>query len=162
VGFPLGFTLPEVKSLEAERVIRNGAQEIDVVINLSALKSGDYELVEEDLRGVVKVAKTKEVATKVIIEACYLTDKEKVAACLLAEKVGADFVKTSTGFGPGGATVHDVQLMRRVLSDKIGVKAAGGIRTLRDVIKMVKAGASRIGTSHGVAIAKEVLAKRAN
>ncbi|MFQ6075330.1 MAG: deoxyribose-phosphate aldolase [Candidatus Bathyarchaeia archaeon] len=152
IGFPLGATAPEVKIFEAEDAIRRGAREVDIVINLGALKSGDYALVRRDVEGVVRAAKPKDVATKVIIEACFLTDEEKVKACTIAREAGADFVKTSTGFGSGGATVHDVELMRRTVGREMRVKAAGGIRTFEQAMSMIEAGATRIGASAGVAI----------
>jgi len=150
VGFPLGATLPEVKAYEAARVIEEGADEVDMVMNVGALKAGNYELVLRDIRGVVEAAHQNDALVKVIIEAGYLTDEEKVAACKLAQKAGADFVKTSTGFGPTGATIHDVRLMRKTVGDAMGVKAAGGIRTLQDALAMIEAGANRIGTSRAV------------
>lgn len=152
IGFPLGATAPEVKIFEAEDAIRRGAREVDIVINLGALKSGDYALVRRDVEGVVRAAKPKDVATKVIIEACFLTDEEKVKACTIAREAGADFVKTSTGFGSGGATVHDVELMRRTVGREMRVKSAGGIRTFEQAMSMIEAGATRIGASAGVAI----------
>jgi len=158
VGFPLGAVLPEVKALEAKRAVEGGAQELDMVINVGALKSGDYERVKRDIETVVEAAhsNSREVTVKVIIEAGYLTDEEKVAACRIAKEAGADFVKTSTGFA-GGATVEDVKLMRRTVGREMGVKAAGRIRTLEDALAMIGAGANRIGTSSGVAIIEESL-----
>jgi len=128
IGFPLGTTLPEVKAYETERVIRDGANEVDMVINLGALKAGDYELVQRDIEGVVHVAQRNGVLVKVIIEAAALTDDAKVKVCTLAKAAGADFVKTSTGYGPGGASLHDVALMRRAVGPAMGVKASTGIR----------------------------------
>ena len=153
VGFPFGAVLPEVKALEAKRAMEMGARELDMVINLGALKSGDYETVKRDIKTVVEAAHftSSGVIVKVIIEAGYLTDEEKVVACKIAKEAGADFVKTSTGFA-GGATVEDVKLMRRTVGREMGVKAAGGIRTLEDALAMIGAGANRIGTSSGVAI----------
>lgn len=155
VAFPLGATLPEVKVYEAERVIADGAQEIDMVINIGALKAGDDELVKRDIAGVVRVCHAHGAICKAIIEAALLTEEEKIRACTLAKAAGADFVKTSTGFGPGGATVEDVALMRRVVGPELGVKAAGGIRSFKDVEALVKAGATRIGASAGVKIVQE-------
>lgn len=152
VGFPFGATATEVKVFEAERVIAEGAEEIDMVMNVGALKSGNSELVRKDLESVVAVAEKNKVVSKVIIETCYLTRKEKILACELVMAGGAGFVKTSTGFGKGGATVEDVRLMREVVGSKIGVKASGGIRTYEDALKMINAGASRIGSSSSVRI----------
>jgi deoxyribose-phosphate aldolase len=157
VGFPLGANTPEVKALEAERAVNDGASEIDMVIDIGALKSRDYRLVKEDIRKVVERAQAqKNMVVKVIIEAGLLTDDEKVLACRLVKESGADFVKTSTGFNALGATVHDVKLMRSAVGSDFGVKASGGIRTYRDAAKLVEAGANRIGTSSGVAIIEEV------
>ncbi len=152
IGFPLGATLTEVKAYESERAIALGARELDMVINVGALKSREYAWVEEDIRAVVNVAHPRGATVKVIIEAALLTDEEKVKACTLAKAARADYVKTSTGFGPGGATVEDVALMRRVVGPEVGVKAAGGIRTYEDAKAMVQAGATRIGASAGVKI----------
>ena len=154
IGFPLGATTPEVKAFEARDAVENGAHEIDMVINIGALRSGDYELVKRDIEGVVKAAKGRVV--KVIIETCYLTDEEKKRACELAKKAGADFVKTSTGFGTGGATIHDVKLMRETVGEDMGVKAAGGIHHFEDAVAMIDAGADRIGTSASIQIMKEL------
>jgi deoxyribose-phosphate aldolase len=151
IGFPLGATTPEVKAFETKNAIENGATEVDMVINIGALKSGDDELVEKDIRAVVEAAKGKALV-KVIIETCLLTDEEKVRACQLAVKAGADFVKTSTGFSTGGATVEDVALMRKIVGPNVGVKASGGIRNADDLLAMEKAGANRIGASAGVQI----------
>lgn len=156
VGFPLGATTSAVKAFETKEAIQNGADEIDMVINVGALKSGNLDLVESDIRAVVEVSGDKLV--KVIIEACLLTDQEKVLACQLAQKAGADFVKTSTGFSTGGATVADVRLMRETVGPDMGVKAAGGARSYADALAFVEAGATRIGTSTGVAILKGELA----
>jgi deoxyribose-phosphate aldolase len=155
VGFPHGATLADVKRYEAYRVIEAGASDVDMVINLGLLKSGDVCGVEDDIRGVVGACRERGATSKVIIEAALLNDEEKVAACVLAKRAGADFVKTSTGFGPGGALVRDVALMRRVVGPDMGVKAAGGIRDLRTLRALVEAGATRIGTSAGVAIVRE-------
>ena len=156
VGFPLGATTSAVKSFETKEAIQNGADEIDMVINVGALKSGYVDLVESDIRAVVEASGDKLV--KVIIEACLLTDEEKVQACQLAQKAGADFVKTSTGFSTGGATLPDVKLMRQTVGADMGVKAAGGARSYADAVAFVEAGATRIGTSSGVAILKGELA----
>jgi len=157
VGFPVGATLPEVKAFEAERVVEMGAEEVDMVINIGALKSKDYETVRRDIEAVVGVKKAhKNLVVKVIIETGLLTDEEKVVACRLAKEAGADFVKTSTGLLGGGATVADVKLMRRTVGRDMGVKASGGIRTLRDALAMIEAGANRVGTSTGVAIIEEM------
>ncbi len=154
VGFPLGATPPEVKAYEAQLAIDHGATEIDMVINIGALKSKDYELVARDIRAVVRVchAHTPLILVKVIIEAALLNDEEKIAACLLSKECGADFVKTSTGFAAGGATVADVTLMRRVVGPQMGVKAAGGVRTRAEAEAMTAAGATRLGASAGVKI----------
>ena len=155
VGFPLGATSTEAKVFETQQAIRDGATEVDMVINVGGLKSRDYELVERDIASVARACHAANVILKVIIEAALLNDDEKVVACQLAKVAGADFVKTSTGFGPGGATLEDVALMRRVVGPTMGVKAAGGIRTLEDAQKMVAAGASRIGASASVKIMQE-------
>ncbi len=152
VGFPLGATLSTVKAFETEKVIADGAQEVDMVLNVGALKSGDYNLVKEDVTAVVQAAHAKKVLVKVIIETCLLTDDEKIKACLICKEAGADFVKTSTGFNSGGATLPDVALMRKTVGPEMGVKAAGGVRTRDDVLAMIDAGATRIGTSGGVKI----------
>jgi deoxyribose-phosphate aldolase len=155
IGFPLGATLPAVKAFEAEQVIALGAREVDMVQNVGALKSGDLDLVRQDMVAVVEVAHAHGALCKVILETALLTDEEKIAACNLARDVGADFVKTSTGFGPGGATVHDVALMRQTVGPTMGVKASGGIRTYADALAMIRAGATRIGASAGVRILAE-------
>lgn len=152
IGFPLGATAPEVKAFETQNALDHGASEIDMVINIGALKARDLDLVAKDIRGVVTAAHARGALVKVIIEAVLLTDEEKTIACLLSKEAGADFVKTSTGFASGGATVHDVELMRRVVGPEMGVKAAGGVRTYEDAEKMIKAGATRIGASAGVKI----------
>ena len=152
VGFPLGATTPEVKAFEAEQALQEGASEIDMVINIGAIKDRNLELAARDVRAVVKVVHNLGGLLKVIIETALLTDEEKQIACLIAKEAGADFVKTSTGFSTAGATVEDVALMRRTVGPTIGVKAAGGVRTDEDMQKMVKAGATRIGTSAGVKI----------
>src|SRR3954467_14282910 len=155
IGFPLGATLPDVKAYEARRAIFDGAREVDMVINVGALKSGDDCLVEHDIRSVVEVAHEYNVTCKVIIETALLNDDEKVRACLAAKSAGADFVKTSTGFSKGGATVADIALMRRTVGSELGVKASGGVKGLEDARAMVQAGATRIGASVGVKIAQE-------
>ena len=152
VGFPLGATAPEVKAYEAQTALDSGATEIDMVINIGALKSKDYEMVARDIRAVVRVCHAKAALVKVIIEAALLTEEEKVAASLLAKEAGADYVKTSTGFASGGATVADVALMRRTVGPEMGVKAAGGVRDRADAEAMIKAGATRLGASAGVKI----------
>jgi len=151
IGFPLGATMPETKAFETREAIGEGAQECDMVINIGALKSGDYGLVERDIRGVVRAARQTTVV-KVILETCLLTDEEKVKACEIAKRAGADYVKTSTGFSSGGATAEDIALMRKTVGPDMGVKASGGVRTREDADKMVKAGATRIGASASVKI----------
>lgn len=152
IGFPLGATASEVKAFEAANAIDQGATEIDMVINIGALKARELEVVAQDIRGVVKVAHSRGAIVKVILETSLLTDEEKTIACMLSKEAGADFVKTSTGFAGGGATVHDVALMRRVVGPEMGVKASGGVRTYEDAESMIKAGATRIGASAGVKI----------
>lgn len=154
IGFPLGANSSEVKAFEASVAVREGAEEIDMVINIGALKDEKYDFVENDIRSVVKAS--GKAIVKVIIETCYLTDKEKIKACKLAVKAGAKFVKTSTGFGPAGATAGDVALMRATVGNDIGVKAAGGIRSLKDAVDMLEAGASRLGASSGIKIIGEL------
>src|SRR5499433_701914 len=160
IGCPRGATLPDVKAYEARRAIMDGAREVDMVINIGALKSGDDCLVEHDIRSVVEVAHEYDVTCKVIIETALLTDDEKVRACEAARKAGADFVKTSTGFSKGGATVADVALMRRVVGSALGVKASGGVKSIDDARAMIEAGATRIGASVGVKIAQEAAGTR--
>ncbi len=156
IGFPLGANEPETKALEARRAIREGATEVDMVINVGALKSGRDELVYKDIRAVVEAAMDGGAICKVILETSLLNDDEKVRACQAAKRARADFVKTATGFGPGGATADDVALMSRAVSGtKMGVKASGGIRNLQDAEQMIRAGATRIGASAGVRIVKE-------
>ena len=155
VGFPLGATTSDTKHYETRRAIFDGAREIDMVVNVGALKSGDLRVVECDIEAVTAPCRDAGVVSKVIIEAALLTDEEKITACTLAKAAGAAFVKTSTGFGPGGATAHDVALMRRVVGEEMGVKAAGGVRDLEAVQAMVAAGATRIGASAGVRIVQE-------
>lgn len=156
VGFPLGAALTTVKRFEAAEALRLGADELDMVLNIGALKSGDRGRVAADIRGVVEVAHAAGAILKVILETALLTDDEKATACELAVSAGADFVKTSTGHAGGGATVEDVRLMRRVVGTRCGVKAAGGIRTAAQLAAMLEAGADRIGTSAGVAIMQEL------
>lgn len=156
VGFPLGATTPDVKNFETRRAIFDGATEIDMVINVGALKSGDLRTVERDIEAVTTACRDACVTSKVIIEAALLTDEEKVTASILSKAAGADFVKTSTGFGPGGATAADVALMRRVVGADMGIKAAGGVKDLPALRAMVEAGATRVGASAGVRIVKEL------
>ncbi|MFB4164875.1 deoxyribose-phosphate aldolase [Alteribacillus sp. JSM 102045] len=151
IGFPLGATMPEVKAFETKNAIANGASEIDMVLNIGALKSGQEEQVRADIEAVVQAAKEKAIV-KVIIETVLLTDDEKVNACQLAVQAGADFVKTSTGFAGGGATVEDVKLMKNTVGEKAKVKASGGVRDKQTALAMVEAGAERIGTSSGASI----------
>lgn len=153
IGFPLGASAPEVKAFEAAHAIGQGAGEVDMVINIGALKDGNDALVEADIAGVVQAASGKALV-KVIIETCLLTEEEIVRACKLSVAAGADFVKTSTGFSTGGATVEAVALMRKTVGPAVGVKASGGVRTLADAQAMIQAGATRLGTSAGVAIAQ--------
>lgn len=155
VGFPLGATTADVKGYETRRAIYDGAREIDMVINVGALKSGDLRSVERDIEAVAEPCRESGALSKVIIEAALLTDDEKVSACTIAKAAGADYVKTSTGFGPGGATAADVALMRRVVGEAMGVKAAGGVRDLEGLQAMIAAGASRVGASAGVKIVQE-------
>ena len=160
VGFPLGATTPDTKHYETRRAIFDGAREIDMVINVGALKSGDLRIVERDIEAVTFPCRESGVLSKVIIEAALLTDDEKITACTLAKAAGADYVKTSTGFGPSGATVADVMLMRRVVGEEMGVKAAGGVRDLESLKAMVAAGATRVGASAGVRIVQESQGKQ--
>jgi deoxyribose-phosphate aldolase len=153
IGFPLGANLPEAKAVEAKMAINHGAQEIDMVINIGALRSGNFKLVEDEIRLIKKVV--GQLTLKVIIETCLLSDDEKTIACQLAKRAGADFVKTSTGFSSGGATVDDILLMRKAVGQEMGVKASGGIKDLATAKAMIEAGASRLGCSAGVAIVKE-------
>ncbi|MFE0503389.1 deoxyribose-phosphate aldolase [Peribacillus butanolivorans] len=157
IGFPLGATTPETKAFETKDAISNGAHEVDMVINIGALKDKDNELVERDIRAVI-AASTGKALSKVIIETSLLTEEEKVRACELAVKAGTDFVKTSTGFSTGGATVEDVALMRKTVGPDIGVKASGGVRNTSDAQKVIEAGATRIGASAGVSILKGLTA----
>ncbi|CEN84110.1 deoxyribose-phosphate aldolase [[Clostridium] sordellii] len=153
IGFPLGANTSEVKAFETKDAIKKGADEVDMVINIGALKDKDYDYVLNDIKAVVDAA-NKEALVKVIIETCYLTDDEKKIACELSVKAGADFVKTSTGFGTGGSTPEDIKLMREVVGPNIGVKASGGVRNQEDAKDVIKAGCSRIGASASVAITK--------
>jgi deoxyribose-phosphate aldolase len=155
VGFPLGATTPDVKGYETRRAIFDGAREIDMVINVGALKSGDLRVVECDIESVTRPCREAGALSKVIIEAALLTDDEKITACTLAKAAGADYVKTSTGFGPGGATAADVALMRRVVGAEMGVKAAGGVRDLEGMKALIAAGATRVGASAGVKIVQQ-------
>jgi len=154
IGFPLGAATPESKVFEAKDAVRNGADEIDMVINIGALKDKKYEIVKKEIKDIVDVV--GKVVVKVIIETCYLTDEEKIKACLIAKEAGAHFVKTSTGFGPKGATAEDVALMRKTVGPNMGIKASGGIRTIDDAVKMINAGANRIGTSRAVEIVEGI------
>lgn len=153
IGFPLGANTTEVKVFEAKDAIEKGAQEIDMVINIAMLKDKEYDYVENEIHQIVEAAKDKAIV-KVIIEACLLTDEEKIKACELSQKAGADFVKTSTGFSTGGATVHDIALMRKTVGAEMGVKASGGVHTHEEALAMVEAGANRIGASAGVKLLK--------
>ena len=152
VGFPLGAMIKEAKAYEAKFAVDSGAEEIDMVINIGLLKSGKIDLFERDIKKVREACKAS--VLKVIIETCLLNDKEKILACQIAKEYGADFVKTSTGFSTSGATEHDIELMRKTVGDKMGVKASGGIKTYEDAIRMINAGANRLGTSSGIAIMK--------
>lgn len=162
IGFPLGATISDVKAYETRRAIFNGAREVDMVINIGALKSGDDCTVEDDIRAVVEAAHENGILCKVIIETALLTDEEKVRACLASKNAGADFVKTSTGFAKGGATVDDIALMRRAVGKGLGVKASGGVKGIEDAKAMVEAGATRIGASVGVKIAQEASGVKSN
>ena len=154
VGFPLGCSTSQVKALEAGRAVEDGADEIDMVLAVGALKQGLHDQVENDIRAVVAAA--GQALVKVIIEACYLSDSEKRAACSIAERAGADFVKTSTGFGSGGALVEDIRLMKSVVGDRLQIKASGGISTLEQALALIEAGADRLGASAGVTIIGEL------
>lgn len=155
IGFPLGATTTRTKALEAEEAIAQGANEVDMVLNVGAFKSGDYDLALNDIQAVVRTARGKAIV-KVILETGLLNEAEKIKGCELSVAAGAHFVKTSTGFGPGGATVEDIALMRRVVGPEIGVKASGGVRDYDTAIAMIKAGATRIGTSSGVKIITKI------
>lgn len=154
IGFPLGVTLTSVKIFEAMECVQEGAQELDIVMNIGAAKAGRWDVVEREISGLLMA--TPETVHKIIIETHYLTDEEKVKASLIVMGTGAEFIKTSTGFAPGGATVKDIVMIKTVTNGEIGIKAAGGIRTLKDAMELIKAGATRIGTSHGVEIIKEL------
>ena len=153
IGFPLGANTTEVKVFETKDAIEKGAQEIDMVINIAMLKDKEYDYVENEIHQIVEAAKDKAIV-KVIIETCLLTDEEKIKACELSQKAGADFVKTSTGFSTGGATVHDIALMRKTVGAEMGVKASGGVHTHEEALAMVEAGATRFGASAGVKLLK--------
>ncbi|MEN8172172.1 MAG: deoxyribose-phosphate aldolase [Chloroflexota bacterium] len=152
IGFPLGASASETKTFETEIATRDGASEIDMVVNIGALKAKDHDLVTKDIQSVVDTAHAAGAIVKVIIETSLLTDHEKETACLLSKEAGADFVKTSTGFSGGGATVEDIALMRRVVGPEMGVKASGGVKNYNDAVKMIAAGATRIGASAGIKI----------
>ncbi len=156
IGFPLGATVTKVKQCEAVELLRLGAREIDMVLNIGALKAGQHEQVASDIRAIAEVTHKREALLKVILETVLLTDEEKVTACKISMDAGSDFVKTSTGFLGGGATVADIALMRNTVGTRCGVKASGGIRTAADLRAMVSAGANRIGTSNGVNIIREL------
>lgn len=158
VGFPLGATLPEVKAFEAVESIKNGATEVDMVINVGALKSGKLDLVEQDIMAVAEACRDKALL-KVIIETCLLTNEEKISVCQIAKNAGADYVKTSTGFSTGGALVEDIQLMRKAVGNIMGVKASGAVRDLETALKMIEAGATRIGASASVNIVNDIASK---
>ena len=158
VGFPLGASTASIKRAEAAEALREGAREIDMVINVGALRSGDFEVVDGEIRAVAEACRQAGAIVKTILETALLDDRQKAIACALAKLAGADFVKTSTGFGPAGATVEDVALMRLVVGSEMGIKAAGGIRTLDDFRRMVAAGATRIGASASVKIAEAAAA----
>ena len=151
IGFPLGTTTTEVKAFETEQAIKNGATEVDMVINIGKLKENNLKYVKNDIEAVVNAANGKAL-TKVIIESCLLTDEEKVTVCTIAKEVGADFVKTSTGFSSGGATKEDIKLMRETVGEEMGVKASGGVRSNADAMIMIENGATRIGASASIAI----------
>lgn len=157
IGFPLGASSSKMKRMEAQIALDDGASEFDMVMNLGALKSSQYSVVMDDIKGVVEAVEGCTV--KVIIENCYLTDDEKRIACMLVDESGAQFIKTSTGFGPSGATIQDVMLMRTLVRPSVGVKAAGGIKDAETALKMVEAGANRLGTSSGAKIMTEMLTK---
>lgn len=156
IGFPLGQTTIEVKAFETKTAIKEGADEIDYVINIERLKAKDYEYIKREMEEIVSLCRKHSVISKVIFENCYLTDEEKIKLSEIAKEVLPDFIKTSTGFGTGGATIEDVKLMKSVVGDKVKVKAAGGIRDLKTLLAMVDAGAERIGTSAGIEILKEL------
>ncbi|MDA9461025.1 Deoxyribose-phosphate aldolase [Enterococcus mundtii 3F] len=155
IGFPLGQTTIETKVFEVKDAIKNGADEIDYVINIGKLKEGDIDYIRDEMKAVVNASREGGIISKVILENCYLTDQEKMAVCEIAKEVKPDYVKTSTGFGTGGATVEDVKLMKQVVGETVKVKAAGGIRDLDTALQMIKAGAERLGTSAGIKIIEE-------
>lgn len=155
VGFPLGITTVEVKAFETEQAIENGANEIDYVINIGKIKQGDTDYIRREMKTITDICRKHGVTSKVIFENCYLTDEEKTELCKIAKEIKPDFIKTSTGFGPSSATVHDVKLMKDTVGSDVKVKAAGGVRTLADCLAMVEAGAERIGCSNSPAIADE-------
>lgn len=155
IGFPLGANTTEVKAFETKNAIENGAAEVDMVINIGKLKEGNLEYVKNDIESVVNATSGKAL-TKVIIETCILTDEEKIKVCKIAKEAGADFVKTSTGFSNAGATAKDIKLMRKTVGKELGVKASGGIRTLKDAMIMIENGATRIGTSASISICEEI------
>lgn len=155
IGFPHGAHTMEIKAMEAARALEDGCRELDMVINIGRMLGGDYDYVEREIKALAELCHDQEAILKVIIETCYLSDEQKVKACQLSESAGADFVKTSTGFSTHGATEADVKLMRDTVGADIGVKAAGGIRTYADAMKMIAAGANRLGASAGIAIMKE-------
>ncbi|MEG0629127.1 MAG: deoxyribose-phosphate aldolase [Enterococcus sp.] len=155
IGFPLGQTTIATKVFEVQDAIKNGADEIDYVINIGKLKAGDNEYINEEMSAIVKAARSGGILSKVILENCYLTDEEKVTVCEIARAIKPDFVKTSTGFGTGGATLADVALMKKVVGEEVKVKAAGGIRDLTTALAMIEAGAERLGTSSGIQIIEE-------
>lgn len=155
VGFPLGITTVEVKAFETEQAIENGADEIDYVINIGKIKQGDTDYIRSEMKTITDICRKHGVTSKVIFENCYLTDEEKTELCKIAKEIKPDFIKTSTGFGPSSATVHDVKLMKDAVGSDVKVKAAGGVRTLADCLAMIEAGAERIGCSNSPAIADE-------
>jgi deoxyribose-phosphate aldolase len=155
IGFPLGQTTIETKVFEVQDAIKNGADEIDYVINIGKLKEGDNAYIREEMKAIVNASREGKILSKVILETCYLTNEEKITVCEIAKEIKPDFVKTSTGFGTNGATVEDVALMKKVVGDEVKVKAAGGIRDLDTALKMVEAGAERLGTSSGIKIVEE-------
>jgi deoxyribose-phosphate aldolase len=157
IGFPFGMTIKDVKIYEAKEAVKYGAKELDIVINVGAVKSGNWDYVGDEILSIISA--TKSVVHKVIIETCYLSDEEKILATKIVSLFGAEYIKTSTGFGPKGATLKDVRLIKKVLGDKAKIKAAGGIRSLSQVLNFIKAGASRIGTSSGVEIMRELYEK---
>ncbi len=159
IGFPLGASSSQVKVFETEQAIKDGATEIDMVINLGALKDGNHTLVEQDIAGVANAAHKSNAICKVIIETSLLNQQEKIKACRLSQQAGADFVKTSTGFSGGGATVEDISLMRETVGPDMGVKASGGIKTYADAQNMIQAGATRLGASAGIRIIQEALSQ---